>query len=65
MPILFFDNPLISIPMFCAGISVILAFFIGLIAIIKHKERAILVFLITLFGFLALIFILGEFLSPH
>lgn len=61
----FFDNLWISIPMFCAGISVILAFLTGLIAIVKYKERAMLVFLITLFGILVLFFILGELLVPH
>jgi hypothetical protein len=61
----FFDNLYISIPMFFAGISVIGAFFTGLISILKYRERAIFVFLITLFGLLALFFILGEVLVPH
>jgi len=45
--------------------SAILAFFTGIIGIIKSEERSILVFLTTIFGFLVLLFVLGEILVPH
>jgi len=61
----FFSNLLLSIPMLVAGISGISAFFVGIIGIIKSKERAIIVFLSTIIGFLILFFVLGEFLFPH
>lgn len=41
------------------------AFFTGLFAIIKSKERAILVFLTTAIGGLAVLFVISEFLFPH
>jgi hypothetical protein len=46
-------------------ISGIAAFVIGLISIIRNKERSILVFLATLIGLFALLFLLGEVLVPH
>lgn len=61
----FFDNLAISIPMALAGICGITAFFIGLIGIIRSKERAILVFIATFIGLFVLVFIIGEFSSPH
>lgn len=61
----FLSNPLLSIPMLGSGAAAILAFFTGIVAIIKNKERSILVFLSTLLGLLVLIFVLGEILFPH
>jgi hypothetical protein len=45
-----------------AGIS---AFIIGLLAIIKQKENALLVYVSSLIGALLLIFLSGEILFPH
>jgi len=61
----FFDNLLLSIPVFLAGVSAISAGICGVVAIIKFGERAISVFLIVLLGILGFIFILGEFMFPH
>ena len=61
----FFDNPALSIPMLSAGTAGILAFFCGIISIIKSKERSILVIAATVIGFIVLDFVLGEFLFPH
>lgn len=61
----FFDNPILSIPMLLAGASGIAAFFTGIIAIVKKKERAVLVIVSTLLGFFILIFVIGEFIFPH
>lgn len=61
----FFSNLVLAIPILAAGISGMLAFFTGIISIIKSKERSVFVFLAMTMGLLVLIFILGEFLSPH
>jgi flagellar biosynthesis protein FliQ len=61
----FFSNLALSVPMLVAAISGILAFFTGIISIIKNKERAVLVFVATIIGLFILVFVLGEFLVPH
>jgi hypothetical protein len=40
-------------------------FFTGITSIIKEKERSIVVVLATILGFLVLIFVSGEIISPH
>lgn len=60
----FFSNLYISIPMSLAGLSGVLAFFLGVIGIIKSKERSPLVFIAALIGLLILGFVAGEFLGP-
>ena len=44
------------------GIS---AFVAGFVAIIKQKERALLVYVATLVGMLLILFLVGEVLFPH
>jgi hypothetical protein len=61
----FLDNLWISIPMLSAGASAIASFFTGIVAIIKSKERSILVFVTSLIGLLVLWFVIGEILVPH
>ena len=61
----FFSNLALSVPMLIAGISGILAFFTGIIGIIKSKDRSVLVFIATVIGFFILFFVLGELLFPH
>jgi hypothetical protein len=61
----FFDTPAISIPMALAATCGVAAFIVGLAGIIRNKERSILVFITTLIGLFVLIFIIGEFASPH
>ena len=49
-----------------AGMAVgITAFIVGLIAILKKKDRAILVFVATVIGALLILFLIGEVLYPH
>ena|SRR3989338_3379077 len=60
-----FDNLLISIPMLAAGLCAIASFITGIISIIKHKERSILVYISTFIGLLVLWFVIGELLVPH
>jgi hypothetical protein len=38
---------------------------ISIIAIVKYRDRAILLFLSSLLGILGIMFVLGEFLVPH
>jgi cytochrome bd-type quinol oxidase subunit 2 len=61
----FADNLLLSIPVLLAGIAAISASIVGILSILKSKERSILTLLITMFGFLVIIFIAGEILFPQ
>ncbi|MFC1938777.1 hypothetical protein ACFLWM_01295 [Chloroflexota bacterium] len=61
----FFSNPSLAIPILLAGISGIAAFITGLISIIRDKERSISVYLAVAFGFVTLVFVLGEIIFPH
>jgi len=61
----FSDNWLLTIPIVLAAICGISSLIVGLIAGVKSKERSILVFVAMLIGLFDLIFVLGEFLSPH
>ena len=58
-------RPALALTMLAGMASGISAFKIGLSAIIRQKERALLVYGATLIGALLVIFLLGEFLSPH
>jgi hypothetical protein len=60
-----FDNLALGIPMLGAGATASAAFIVGLIAIIKLRERSVLVYISTLIGFLVLIFTLGELFGPE
>ena len=61
----FFDNLTLTIPIFAAGISAVVAALLGIFSIIRQRERSIFVFVSSLIGFLVLFFVLGEVLSPH
>ena len=58
-------RPALALTMLAGMVSGISAFIIGLIAIIRQKERALLVYSATIIGALLVLFLLGEFLSPH
>ena len=58
-------RPALALTMLAGMASGISAFIIGLIAIIRQKERALLVYGATLIGALLTIFLFIEFLSPH
>jgi len=58
-------SPVIVMAVVADYISGIAAFVIGLISIIKSKERSILVYLAIFIGFDILVFCLGEVLVPH
>ena len=61
----FFSNLALTIPILLAGISGVLAFFTGVIGVIRNRERSILVFLAMLIGFFILLFSIGEVAFPH
>ena len=60
-----FDNLALSIPAIFGGLCGVSAFFFGTYSIFKQQERSVLVFLATLIGFLILVFLIGEFTTPH
>lgn len=58
-------RPALALTMLSGMLAAILAFIVGLMAIIRHKERAILVFISTLIGMLYILFLAGEVFFPH
>ena len=58
-------RPVLALAMLAGFISGIAAFITGLIALIKQKERAPLVYVATLIGLLLMLFLSGEILFPH
>ena len=58
-------RPALALTMLAGIVSGIWAFIIGLIAIIRQKARALLVYCATLVGALLIIFLLGELIFPH
>jgi hypothetical protein len=61
----FFSNPALAVTGLLAAASGIGAFFTGIIAVIRSRERSGLVFLAVIIGLFVLFFCLGEILSPH
>ena len=61
----FFSNPILTIPMLLAATSAIAAFIIGLISVVKRKERSVAVVLAIVFGLFVILFALGEVIFPH
>jgi hypothetical protein len=61
----FFSNPILTVPALIAATSGIAAFIAGLISIVRSKERSISVYLAVGFGFVTLVFVLGEIIFPH
>ena len=58
-------RPALALTMLTAMLSGILAFITGLIAIFKLKDRSPLVWIAMIIGGLLIIFLIGEFISPH
>ncbi|MFH1236675.1 MAG: hypothetical protein V1685_07160 [Parcubacteria group bacterium] len=57
-------RPLLAVAALSGALAGVMAFLTGLIAIIKQKERVILVYLSTLLGALLVWFILGDVIFP-
>ena len=58
-------RPALALTMLAGMIAGISAFITGLIAIIKKKDRALLTYVSCSIGALLILFLAGEFLSPH
>ncbi|XOU94230.1 MAG: hypothetical protein ACNFW9_05290 [Candidatus Kerfeldbacteria bacterium] len=61
----FFSNPLLSISAVIAALSGFISLIVGLVAIIKHKEKAALVYISTFLSLLITIYIFAEIIFPH
>jgi hypothetical protein len=59
------NRPALALTMLVGMACGISAFITGLIAIIKQKERSILVYISTIVGFGFILFLSAEFISPH
>jgi hypothetical protein len=58
-------RPALALTMLAGMGSGILAFITGILAIIKQKERAVLVYISSIIGALFILFLAGEILFPH
>ena len=58
-------RPALALTMLAGMIAGISAFITGLLAIIRQKERALLVYVASSIGALLLLFLAGEILPPH
>ena len=58
-------RPALTLTMLAGMGSGILAFITGILAIIKQKERAVLVYISSIIGALFILFLAGEILFPH
>jgi len=61
----FFSNQALAVPILLAGLCGIVAFVTGLIAIIKQRERAVLVYLAVVIGALVTLWTAAEIMFPH
>ncbi|MDP2685199.1 MAG: hypothetical protein Q8P20_09270 [bacterium] len=61
----FFSNWALTIPILLAGICGIAGFVTGLIAILKQRERSVLVYVAVVIGALATFFATAEIIFPH
>ncbi len=58
-------RPALALTMLAGMIAGIAAFITGLLAIIRHKEHALLVYISSSIGALLVLFLAGEILFPH
>lgn len=58
-------RPALALSMLAGMLAGVAAFITGLLAFLKKKERALLVYASSLIGALLLIFLVGEFIFPH
>lgn len=61
----FTDNLALSIPLLLMTVCAVLAFLMGIVGIVRSKERSVFVFLATLIGLVVLVFMIGELLGPE
>ncbi len=58
-------RPLLALMMLSGMAAGTSAFFVGITAVIKQKEHALLVYISTLLGALVILFLSGEVIFPH
>jgi hypothetical protein len=58
-------RPMLALTMLSGMAAGVSAFFVGIAAIMKQKERALLVWISTLLGAFVILFIFGEIIFPH
>ena len=58
-------RPALALTMLAGMLAGISAFITGLLAIIRQKEKALLVYVATVIGALLILFLIGEILFPH
>jgi len=58
-------RPALALTMLAGMLAGISAFITGLVAIIRHKERAPFVYISTIIGMLLILFLIGEIMFPH
>ena len=58
-------RPYLALTMLGGMVTGIASFIVGLLAILKHKENALLVYLSTVIGGLLMLFLIGELAFPH
>ena len=60
-----FARPALALTMLAGMVAGILAFIVGLLAIVRQKENALLVYVSSSIGALLVLFLAGEILFPH
>ena len=58
-------RPALALTMLAGMAAGLMAFITGILAIIRQKEKAILVYISSLLGALVIVFLIGEVLYPH
>lgn len=58
-------RPVLALTGLVAIVAGIFAFIVGMVAILRKKERALSVYVATAFGALLVLFLLGEFIFSH
>ena len=58
-------RPCLVLTMLAGMVTGIAAFIVGLIAIVKHKENALLVYAATVIGGLLILLLIGQIAFPH
>ena len=58
-------RPALALTMLAGMAAGISAFIIGLLAIVRQKEKALLVYVSTVIGALLMLFLIGEIVFPH
>jgi len=58
-------RPALALTMLAGIATGILAFIVGIVAVAAKKERSVFVYISTLFGMFLIMFLAGEFISPH